>query len=79
MFSFSSIFTIGTVVPVREFEDPIVSVDDAPAAHIYTADANLIGIRLALNESSRLNKLAARWTGISALLGAAATVVGLIH
>jgi hypothetical protein len=59
-----------SIVPVQECESPASSVSDDPAGHILTTDVNLISIRLAWNESSRLNKLAARWTGLSALLGA---------
>ena len=44
-----------SVVPVQECEAPIASIDDAPAQHVLTTDVNLIGVRAALNESSRLN------------------------
>jgi hypothetical protein len=49
-----------SIVPVQECESPASSVCDDPAGHILTTDVNLISIRLAWNESSRLNKLAAR-------------------
>jgi len=68
-----------SIVPVNEVERPKASVDDSPAAHILTADFNLEAVRYVLRESSRLNKLAARWTGVSALLGAFTTFAGMFH
>ena len=68
-----------SVVPVREVESPVASVSDNPEAHIQTTDVNLTAIRLAWNESSRFNKAAARWTGLSAVLGAATTFAGMFR
>jgi len=61
-------------VPMPQLEEPIASISDAPEQHIMTAGANSGILVRALTRSSGLNKRAAIWTGISALLGAATTV-----
>lgn len=65
-------------VPPAETREPIASIDDAPAQHVLTAVANANNVRLAMDQSSRLNKRAAIWTGVSALLGAITTITGTL-
>jgi hypothetical protein len=55
------------------------SISDIPEVHILAAQVDIFGIHDVINEISRLNKLAAIWTGISALLGAVTTMSGLIN
>jgi hypothetical protein len=47
------------------------SISDVPEQYI-------LSIQVAFNESSRLNSLAAIWTGIAAVLSAAASVFGVL-
>jgi hypothetical protein len=47
------------------------SISDVPELHIMNT-------QVAFNESSRLNSIAAIWTGIAAVLSAAAAVVGVL-
>jgi hypothetical protein len=49
----------------------VASISDVPEAHI-------LGTQVAFNESSRLNSRAAIWTGLAAVLSAAASVVGVL-
>ncbi len=65
-------------VPTKQFDEPVASIGDVPEDHILTAVANANFVREAMAESCRLNKLAAIWTGISALLGASTTVAGML-
>jgi hypothetical protein len=65
-------------IPTPQFEEPIASVSDAPDQHIINAVANASTLHSAMNESARLNKCAAIWTGISALLAAVTTVSGVL-
>jgi len=63
-------------VPTPQCKEPVASISDAPEQHIESAVANGGISHRALAESARLNKLAALWTGISALLGAITTLLG---
>ncbi len=65
-------------IPTPEFEEPIASVSDAPELHIISAVANAGILHAAMNQSAKLNKHAAIWTGISALLGAVTTASGVL-
>lgn len=51
--------------------DPVASISDVPELHI-------LGTQAAFAESSRLNGRAAVWTGIAAVLSAAAAVIGVL-
>ena len=55
------------------------SIGDAPELHTMGAQVDINDIRTAMNESCRFNKLAAFWTGISALLSAATTISGVLN
>ena len=48
-----------------------ISISDVPETHI-------LGTQVAFNESSRLNSIAAIWTGAAAVLSAAASVLGVL-
>jgi hypothetical protein len=65
-------------VPTPYFVEPIASLDDAPEQHIMSAEANTGGLHKAMSDSARLNKRAAVWTGVSALLGAVTTAFGTL-
>jgi len=52
------------------------SISDVLELHIMGAQTDIFTILHALRESSRLNKLAAVWTGVSAILTAVAAVTG---
>lgn len=64
------------MIETPEVEEPVASISDVPEVHIQTAVVNLNNLRTAMDSSAKLNKKAAVWTGISALLGAATTVAG---
>jgi hypothetical protein len=49
---------------------PSASISDYPELHIMSNE-------VAFNESSRLNSIAARWTGAAALLGAVSSIAGI--
>jgi len=51
--------------------EPVASISDASELHI-------LGNQVAFNESSRLNSVAARWTGVAAVLNATSSVLGLL-
>ena len=63
-------------VPLPQFDEPVASISDAPEQHIMNAVVNVGIIQGAMNESAKLNRIAAVWTGVSALLGALTTVPG---
>lgn len=62
-----------SAVPVAACETPGASVSDEPAQQILTAECKPYWPLSGPAESSHLNKLAARWTGLSVVLGAAVT------
>lgn len=64
------------MIETPEVEEPVASISDVPEVHIQTAVVNLNNLQTAMDSSAKLNKKAAVWTGISALLGAATTVAG---
>jgi hypothetical protein len=51
------------------------SISDVPELHIMTAQVDIFKMHKVMNETCRLNKWAAVWTGIAALLGAVTTIV----
>ena len=51
-------------------EQPAASISDSPEDYILSNG-------VAFNESSRINSIAARWTGVAALFGAAASLAGI--
>jgi hypothetical protein len=53
------------------------SVSDVPEQHIGAAQVNIAGMQAMAIESARLNKCAAIWTAVSALLSAATTMAGI--
>jgi hypothetical protein len=59
-------------------QEPAASITDAPEDYIQTAIVNMNYIRESMNKSCRLNKWAALWTGISALLSAITAVSGTL-
>jgi hypothetical protein len=65
-------------VPMPEFQEPVASITDAPEQHIIAVVSNTELLHGALLRSSDLNTRAAIWTGVSALLGAATTVYGIL-
>jgi hypothetical protein len=67
-------FKSATVEPYTA-EPPIASIGDAPGDHLLTTNVNVDGIHFAMTNSARLNKWAAIWTGVSALLSATTAIV----
>jgi len=65
-------------VDMPQIAEPIASISDAPEQHVQISAINADNVRNALLVASELNKKAAIWTGVSALLGALATVAGTI-
>jgi Flp pilus assembly protein CpaB len=57
--------------------EPDASISDSPEQYILTAVVNLNTVQAALAEAGSLNRTAAAWSGIAALLGAITTVVGV--
>ena len=51
--------------------EQVASISDVPELHI-------MGTEVAFNESSRLNSIAAIWTGIAAILSAIGSVLGVV-
>jgi hypothetical protein len=63
--------------PPESLKDPDVSISDSPEVYTIAGRVEMDGIRRALQASARFNRIAAMWTGISALLSAATTLVGI--
>ena len=63
--------------PPQKADDPAVSISDNPGAFVLANQASMDGVLRALQVSARFNKIAAIWTGVSALLSAATTLVGI--
>ena len=63
--------------PPEPADDPGVSISDSPELHIIHGTVNMNSMHRAMQVSARFNKIAAIWTGISALLSAATTLVGI--
>ncbi len=55
------------------------SISDVPEEHIMTTQVDIFNIHKVMNETCKLNKWAAIWTGIAALLGAVTTVSEFIN
>lgn len=53
------------------------SITDAPELHIMGTQTDIFKMLAAIGELSRLNKHAAIWTGVSAVLGACTAIIGL--
>jgi hypothetical protein len=64
-------------VDAPSIQEPVASISDVPEDHIQMAVANANSVRIAMEMSAQLNKRAAIWTGISALLGAATSIAGI--
>jgi hypothetical protein len=58
-------------------DPPDASVSDNPELHILGTQVDLYSIQAALAEASRLNKNAAIWSAVAALLGAASSILGM--
>lgn len=58
------------------YQEPVASISDAPEQHIQASLVHAFSLQTMLNESAKLNKWAAIWTGISALLGAITSIYG---
>jgi hypothetical protein len=57
--------------PAPQFtESPTASISDNPELHILGAQVDIYSIQAALSEAALLNKKAALWSAVSALLGA---------
>jgi hypothetical protein len=54
-----------------DIPEPVASISDVPEMHVLST-------QVAFSESSRLNSVAARWTGFAAVLSAAASVLGVL-
>jgi hypothetical protein len=63
--------------PPVTHDNPDTSIRENPKINVLSSRVEIENIRLALQVSARFNKRAAIWTGISALLSAATTLVGI--
>ncbi len=63
--------------PPQPLDEPVASIGDSPEIHTLSARVDIEKIRHALQVSAKFNRIAAIWTGISALLSAATTLVGI--
>lgn len=59
-------------------DETTASISDVPELHIIDAKVDIINVRVAMEESCKLNKTAAIWTGIAALLGAFTSIAGVL-
>ena len=57
---------------------PVAAIGDNPEMHILGTKVDIIGIQSALYETSRLNKKAAIWSAIAALLGAISAALSFL-
>jgi hypothetical protein len=60
----------------EQLREPVASISDAQEEHIEATKLYILSICQMVNESSRLNRSAAIWTGISAVLGAVTSIYG---
>lgn len=58
---------------------PIASISDNPELHLLGTQVDVSGIRSVLYEAARLNKTAAIWSAIAALLAAIAAALGFLQ
>ena len=63
--------------PLESLNNPDTSSGDSPLLYTIAGRVEMDNIRRVLQASARFNKNAAIWTGISALLSAATTLVGI--
>jgi hypothetical protein len=61
------------------YTDNLPSISDVPELHIMIAREGIFNMHKVMNETCRLNKWAAIWTGIAALLGAVTTISEFIN
>jgi hypothetical protein len=66
------------VLSSERFDEPVASISDTPEQHIQASIAYILSIHQTLNQSCRLNKLAAIWTGVAAVLGAITSIYGAL-
>jgi len=65
-------------VDPEEVEETEASINDYPEMHIMEAKVGVILTHSAIKESSRLNKLAATWSGAAAALGAITAIMSAL-
>jgi hypothetical protein len=70
-------FSSSQPTPVESTEID-ASISDNEALYILDARVSVDSLRSVLAESSRLNKKAAIWSGVAAIFGALAALVGLL-
>ena len=54
---------------------PVAAMADNPDEHILVTQVNIDAVQAAFVESSRLNKVAALWSGLAAAFGTAAAII----
>jgi hypothetical protein len=59
-------------------EGTVASISDNPEAHIMEAQVSVYALQVALNETSRLNKIASLWSAAAAGLGAIAAICSVV-
>ena len=59
-------------------DTPDASIGEAPELHILGTQVDLYSIQSVLAEASSLNKKAAAWSAIAALLGAITSLLGIL-
>ena len=62
-------------VDPEQVEETEASINDYPEMHIMEAKAGVILTHNAMKRSSRLNKIAAAWSGVAAALGAITVIM----
>lgn len=67
-----------SLIEFPQFDPPMASMDDVPQLHILSANNQLNKIVRALEDSSRLNASAARWTAFAAILAGLTAALGVI-
>lgn len=63
------------LVPI---ESTVASISDNPEAHIMDTQASVYALQIALNEASRLNKIASLWSAAATGLGAGAAICSVL-
>lgn len=73
---FAALFWFKSSVKDPEIvEETQASISDAQELHILDAKVGIYFTQAAMKESSRLNKIAAIWSGIAAALGAVTAIL----
>jgi len=67
---------LSSKVESEKLEETTASISDAKELHILDAKVGLYNTQAAMNEASRLNKIAATWSGAAAGLGAITELLG---